>query len=36
MARSERSEREACHPTTVRENTSTMNATYTQPEWVFT
>ena len=31
MARSERSEFEICQPTTIRENTSMMNAAYTQP-----
>jgi hypothetical protein len=36
MARSARSDRDACQPTTMRENTSTMNATYTQPAWVLT
>jgi hypothetical protein len=36
IARSDRNDREACQPTTMRENTSTMNATYTQPEWVLT
>ena len=35
-ARSERSDREACQPTIMREYTSMMNATYTQPVWVFT
>lgn len=36
MARSERSDRDACQPTTNRLNTSMMNATYTHPECVFT
>jgi hypothetical protein len=36
MARSLRSDLDACQPTTMRENTSTTNATYTHPEWVFT
>src|SRR2546430_290844 len=35
-ARSVRSERDACQPTTKRENTSMMKATYTQPLWVLT
>src|SRR5678815_3833699 len=34
MARSLRSDLDACQPTTMRENTSTTNATYTHPVWV--
>ncbi|MDH5520152.1 MAG: hypothetical protein OEZ14_06425, partial [Acidimicrobiia bacterium] len=36
IARSARSEVEACQPITMRENTPMMNATYTHPVWVFT
>jgi hypothetical protein len=36
IARSDLNERDACHPTTIREYASMMNATYTHPAWVFT
>ena len=36
MARSLRNEVEICQPTTMRLNTSTMNATQTHPECVLT
>jgi hypothetical protein len=36
MAKSERTETEVCQPTTILENTSMMNAAFTQPEWVLT
>jgi len=36
IARSGRSDRDACQPTTILEYTSMMNATYTHPVWVLT
>jgi hypothetical protein len=36
MARSLRSDFDACQPTIIREYTSMMNATYTHPVCVFT